>query len=1042
MAIKFFEILIPASLHDFFENPSLDVTSTSPTLRSPSVLCLRHVPSFFACLCEQTHIATRSHAVLVFYLMRNPSRTLSQFYRWLVSIFSVFLFTKVLLAGPAPQFAFSINSAQIPGGIWPISLGMDSSSNLYISSLSTVVKLARNGSYLSRWGSQGSGPGQFSYSGPIGFDSANNIYVIDDYNDRVEKFDSDSNFLEAWGTNGTAPGQFDYPEGLAVDSAGQVYVSDSMNSRIEVFSSSGSFITSFGSMGTNVGEFSFSGPIAIDSSDHIYVADFPGDPYDNFRVQKFDVNGTFLTEWAAHGTNPDPSAGLQVPAMTTDPSNNVYVVDGTHDIIQKFTSDGVFVAQWGSLGTGPGQFDNPMGIAIDPSGNYVYVADYYNARVNVFAYSPLEPVIYQSPTNQTVPAGTTLTLAAGVFGAQPLSYQWQYFGTNIPGATNALLVFSNATLDLSGPYALIVSNSLGNALSSNATISVLPVVVTTLAPTGISATGAVLNGSASLGSNPSSVWFEWGTNTAYGNSAGLTNLSANTNFHLSQTLTSLSGALIYHYRLAGSNGLGIAYGEDAQVQVGLKPVVVTLQVTAAGPDSVVLNASVNPEGRDTSVFFRWGISNPYAHNTPTNQIGGDATPVAVQTQITGLTSGYTYAVQAVASNELGTVSGAIMNFVAPPWTLLPSPSGIIWKTIAASADGGRIAALAQGNRIYLSTNSGMAWTSSVVPSESWQAGAMSADGARLIVAAGGNSAAQPGPAYFSTNGGNSWTKAATPDRTWYALAASGDGLKVGGVDLFGQRVLTSTNGGLNWATNTPPVSAMWSAIASSADGQRLIVAAGGISGSTNGPLYTSSDSGLSWTSNNLPNQYWRSVASSADGQTLLAAVGGRHAGPIYLSTNAGATWVITSAPSTNWQSVAISADGSKFAAIESLDAKPVYLSTDSGFSWQTLVLPQALWTTIVSSADGARLFAVGDQDIMTLQTTPSPGLETKLVGAELLLSWIIPSAPFQLQHATSFPASQWSGLINAPILVFTNLHYQAAVPATDAVGFYRLNKIP
>ncbi|MDO8727668.1 MAG: hypothetical protein Q7J35_16510 [Candidatus Methanoperedens sp.] len=51
--------------------------------------------------------------------------------------------------------------------------------------------------------------------------------------------------------------------------------------------------------------------------------------------------------------------------------------------IQKFSSDGTFLTQWGSAGTGVSQFSNPLGIAVDSSGN-VYVADSGNRRIQKF----------------------------------------------------------------------------------------------------------------------------------------------------------------------------------------------------------------------------------------------------------------------------------------------------------------------------------------------------------------------------------------------------------------------------------------------------------------------------------------------------------------------------------------------------------------------------------------------------------------------------------------------------------------------------------
>src|SRR4029078_4326058 len=76
-----------------------------------------------------------------------------------------------------------------------------------------------------------------------------------------------------WGTHGTGNGQFNQPYGVAVDSSGRVYVADSANNRIQKFSSSGNFITKWGTQGSGNGEFKSPYGIAVDSSNNVYVAD-------------------------------------------------------------------------------------------------------------------------------------------------------------------------------------------------------------------------------------------------------------------------------------------------------------------------------------------------------------------------------------------------------------------------------------------------------------------------------------------------------------------------------------------------------------------------------------------------------------------------------------------------------------------------------------------------------------------------------------------------------------------------------------------------
>ena len=261
---------------------------------------------------------------------------------------------------------------------YPMGIAVDSSGNVYVVDRynDRIQKFDSSGTFLAKLGGSGSGDGQFLDPFDVAVDSSGFVYATDISPDRVQKFNSDRTFLTKWGTLGTEDGQFDNPWGIAVDISGYVYVADTQNNRIQKFTSDGTFLTKWGTLGTGDGQFYHPAGIAVDSSGHVYVSD-----QSNQRIQKFTSDGTFVTKWGSGGNG---DGQFYNPwGIAVDSSGYVFVVDELHHRIQKFTSDGTFVTKWGTLGTEDGQFNTPAGIAVDGSGN-VYVADWQNYRIQKF----------------------------------------------------------------------------------------------------------------------------------------------------------------------------------------------------------------------------------------------------------------------------------------------------------------------------------------------------------------------------------------------------------------------------------------------------------------------------------------------------------------------------------------------------------------------------------------------------------------------------------------------------------------------------------
>lgn len=90
-------------------------------------------------------------------------------------------------------------------------------------------------SFITKWGSLGSGNGQFDYPNGVAVDGSDNVYVTDRYNNRVQKFSSSGVFITKWGGYGSGDGQFMGPISVAVDGLGNVYVTDTGNNRVQKF---------------------------------------------------------------------------------------------------------------------------------------------------------------------------------------------------------------------------------------------------------------------------------------------------------------------------------------------------------------------------------------------------------------------------------------------------------------------------------------------------------------------------------------------------------------------------------------------------------------------------------------------------------------------------------------------------------------------------------------------------------------------------------------------------------------------------------------
>jgi DNA-binding beta-propeller fold protein YncE len=296
--------------------------------------------------------------------------------------------TNTFTPSPTPnpvKFVLQISGQPDPL-IWPSGLALDAEGNLFVADTRNhrIQKFDSNGQFLATWGSAGSGDGQFNFiwgdpnhnlpGAGLAFDAQGNLYITDMGNVRIQKFDSNGKFLAKWGSQGTGDGQFARPLDLAVDAQGNVYVIDDRSSpkgRIQKFDSNGKFLARFGE-----GLFVDPGLIAVDGPGNIYVPDVA-----HGTILKLNNSGELIATWGSSGSEEGQFQGPL--GIDLDSEGNVYVVDSGNGRIQVLDNNGEFLFQWGTSGSSNGKFRDPYGIRIDNEGN-IYISDQFNNRIQKF----------------------------------------------------------------------------------------------------------------------------------------------------------------------------------------------------------------------------------------------------------------------------------------------------------------------------------------------------------------------------------------------------------------------------------------------------------------------------------------------------------------------------------------------------------------------------------------------------------------------------------------------------------------------------------
>jgi Immunoglobulin domain len=180
---------------------------------------------------------------------------------------------------------------------------------------------------------------------------------------------------------------------------------------------------------------------------------------------------------SADGTGPAAQFAT-IKGICIDAAGNLYVTDG-NNTIRMITPSAVVTTLAGTPGVtgsadGTGaaaQFNGLTGIAVDAKGD-LFVADTGNDTIRVhYAATNAAPTITSQPASESVALYSSATLSVAASGVPVPSYQWNFNGLPIAGATNPTYSIGEVVAADLGSYSVAVSNSSGTVTSNSVTLS-------------------------------------------------------------------------------------------------------------------------------------------------------------------------------------------------------------------------------------------------------------------------------------------------------------------------------------------------------------------------------------------------------------------------------------------------------------------------------------------------------------------------------------------------------------------------------------------
>ena len=245
------------------------------------------------------------------------------------------------------------------------------------------------------------------------------------------------------------------------------------------------------------------------------------------------------------------------------------------------------------------------------------------------------------------------------------------------------------------------NNSVGTAYGADisfVTLGKAPECITQPV-TQIASSGATLNGTVNANDLSTTVTFEYGTTTSYGQTITATPnpVTGNTITNVNANLSEILSGTTYHFRVKAVNSIGTTYGSDLTfATLGQAPMAITQSACCTTTTGAILNGIVSANHVSTIITFEYGKTTIYGSSvaaSPGSVTGSSNTNVTAN--LSGLEPGTTYHFRIIAVNSIGTTYGSDLTFA----TLGQAPMAITQSACCATTTGAILNGVVNANEL-------------------------------------------------------------------------------------------------------------------------------------------------------------------------------------------------------------------------------------------------------------------------------------------------------------------------------------------------------